>query len=323
MAKHGIAGRLSFHRIWIVSKKSLVKRAPAQFLGQLSGDWHLISSMLPYVTQSKEMLLRKPIFIDDLDRTPIQNGVLSTAWHLMAFRIFIDIFHFFLNIFRNIYGIMSIYPIRFCFLNARKCVQYIHNLIYVHIYIHIYICVCVYVYMCVSNVASSNQVYTYKLVTQARLWHDKGRLGLIKHSGYLSQCLQRPFCITCTAEKMFQAFFFTAPPYLKSILCYHDRIEINTSFSVIVVTQQTVKYHILDCDSDSNVALWPTHHFSVLHKSFFSPMCVTHRPTVHHYSALWPYPGDTHAPKLHTHQNPNVILDGRHGKILKREIHKK
>ena len=148
MAKNGIAGRLSFHRIWIVSKKSLVKRAPAQFLGQLSGDWHLISSMLPYVTQSKEMLFRKPIFIDDLDRTPIQNGVLSTAWHLMAFRIFIDIFHFFLNIFRNIYGIMSIYPIRFCFLNARKCVQYIHNLIYVHIYIYICVFVCVCIYVC-------------------------------------------------------------------------------------------------------------------------------------------------------------------------------
>ena len=92
-----------------------------------------------------------------------------------------------------------------------------------------------------------HQIYLYNLVTQALLWHHNGCWVLLNNQVMWPNVYNVPPLYTWAAEKQLG---LTTSTNLKSILWYHDRIEIDTSFSVMVVTPQTPKCcHNLGCAS--------------------------------------------------------------------------
>ena len=72
-------------------------------------------------------------------------------------------------------------------------------------------------------------------------------LGVAKQSGHVTQCLQWLCPLNLDS---WEAVWLTMTLNLKLIVCYHDRIEIDTKFEVMAVTPQTPKcHHNLGCAS--------------------------------------------------------------------------
>ena len=66
-------------------------------------------------------------------------------------------------------------------------------------------------------------------------------LGVVRQSGHLTQCIKWSCFAIWAAARRFPTFRLTTS--LKSVLCYHDSIEIDATFSVVSVTPQTPKFH--------------------------------------------------------------------------------